>query len=374
MMTTNSKKKVQSRNGMQIILLFFLSILLCSTSLQAQMLFKVTNFAVVEDDLNMQGMSKVIDSTLFLTSARPNQAGSVWFNVKRINLEQGFETEFEFKVTSDGKGTQIGDGFAFVIQDGGVNALGRSGEELGYGGINSGLVMEFDTYNNDEGSKNHIDIAIYDRTKKIYARHATVHAIPEVSDGKPHVARIHYKDGFFTLYLDSYLFPVLSSRLDLPQILGSNDKSAWIGFTAATSAATANHQILSWTIEEKIDAPEDIKVEEVEVSVSHKLDVVSRKIKIGIWDHNKVDGDIVSLRYGDKWLVTGYPLTKEPKYIELTLTGFADKLVMFANNVGSAPPNTASISVDDGVQVQTLKLQSDKQTSEAIQISHVSPE
>lgn len=40
-----------------------------------------------------------------------------------------------------------GDGFAFVIQGEGPTAVGRSGNELGYGGITDSVAIEFDMYN-----------------------------------------------------------------------------------------------------------------------------------------------------------------------------------------------------------------------------------
>ena len=40
-----------------------------------------------------------------------------------------------------------GDGFAFVIQGEGPDAVGRSGNDLGYGGIKDSVAIEFDMYN-----------------------------------------------------------------------------------------------------------------------------------------------------------------------------------------------------------------------------------
>ena len=87
-------------------------------------------------------------------------------------------------------------------------------------------------------------------------------------------------------------------------------------------------------------------------------------------DYNKVDGDVISLKFGDHWVLTEYKLKKDPYEIEVTLTGFASELIMFANNVGSVPPNTAWVVIDDGVETQELKLKSDLESSEAIRISY----
>lgn len=54
-----------------------------------------------------------------------------------------------------------GDGFAFVVQSLNEAALGFGGMELGYGGINNSLAIEFDTQYNYEQSdayENHISV------------------------------------------------------------------------------------------------------------------------------------------------------------------------------------------------------------------------
>lgn len=78
------------------------------------------------------------DSIIRLTKAVPDQRGGVYYKrtVELIDLE-GIEIEFAFRIT-DGNGSSASngaDGFAFVIQAQGENALGEGGCELGYGGI-----------------------------------------------------------------------------------------------------------------------------------------------------------------------------------------------------------------------------------------------
>ena len=339
------------------------------TSVVGQSVIQIDDFSATTEDLTLLGHTSIQDDFLRLTPNEANLAGACWLKKEKIDLSRGFETEFEFRVIEKSANNGVGDGFAFVIQNDKEAALGATGDGLGYQGIKNALVLEFDTYNNKEGSANHIDIAYYEEGRSSFKRHATVHAIPELTDGKPHFARIHYKDGFLTLYLDSYIFPVLSSKLDIGKIIGGEDSKAWIGFTAATSEASACHDLMKWSVNYYLPPP-DIDEEKVAVKVSREMVVKSRKIKIRVADYNKVDGDVISLKFGDHWVLTEYKLKKDPYEIEVTLTGFASELIMFANNVGSVPPNTAWVVIDDGVETQELKLKSDLESSEAIRISY----
>ncbi len=335
--------------------------------IMAQSVIQIDDFGVTTEELNLIGQTTIEETYLRLTPNKSNVAGACWLKKEKIDLSRGFETEFEFRVIEQSAENGVGDGFAFVIQNDRPEALGGTGDGLGYIGIKNALVLEFDTYNNKEGSSNHIDIAYYQEGQSSFRRHATVHAIPEITDGNSHFARIHYKDGFLTLYLDSYIFPVLSSKLDIQSIIGATESLAWIGFTAATSKATACHDLMKWHVNYYLPPP-DIDEAKIEIKVAESINVKSRKIKIRVRDYNKVDGDIISLKFGDNWILTEHKLKKEAHEIEVTLTGFSSDLIVFANNVGAVPPNTTAVVLDDGVETYEIKLKSDLESSEAIRM------
>ena len=72
------------------------------------------------------------------------QNGAVW-NEDRIDVSQSFEMEFTLNLGCDDLGA---DGIAFVLQPFGTNIIGERGGGIGYGGITSSFVVEFDTYQN----------------------------------------------------------------------------------------------------------------------------------------------------------------------------------------------------------------------------------
>jgi hypothetical protein len=75
-----------------------------------------------------------------------------------------------------------------------------------------------------------------------------------------------------------------------------------------------------------------------------------KKIKIEIYDNGSIDNDSVSILYNGKLLKTNERLTETPITLELTLDTSKEKheLLLFAENVGIYPPNTALIVVTAG--------------------------
>lgn len=80
-----------------------------------------------------------------------------------------------------------------------------------------------------------------------------------------------------------------------------------------------------------------------------------------IWDANKEDGDVVSLQYNGEWLLRDFTLRNAKKAIQLKLSSNGDnRLILYAENLGSIPPNTCALTFHDGERIRTLSLVSDK--------------
>ena len=331
-------------------------------------LFQINDFKASDATINLEGGSSITNGRLRIVGDTPNQAGAVWYKSKKIDFTNGFESEFTFLISKDQPGAAPGDGFAFVIQAQSPELTGGTGDNIGYKKIPYVVALEFDIKDDDEGSRNHINLSFYNPDTKSYRQYATVHEIPEITDGKPHFTRIIYRDGRLQIFLDSYLFPVLSVKLDVASKINSPDHMAWLGFTASTSDFHANHDLISWSIKELSPKPEDIAVDSVMVFEKGTIQVKNRKLVISVWDHNTIDGDIISLKLGEDWILTQYELTAQKKPIDVTLLGFGQDLIMYAHNVGMVPPNTVSISIFDGVSTQRVSLESNMETSESIKI------
>lgn len=102
--------------------------------------------------------------------------------------------------------------------------------------------------------------------------------------------------------------------------------------------------------------------------VIKSITVYRKNIELELWDHNEEDGDTISIKLNDKWVLQEFPLKKEKYKFTIVLENKNNVLLMFAENLGSIPPNTASISVFDGIQKQYAKVNSDFTKSESLRI------
>jgi hypothetical protein len=215
------------------------------------------------DKLILKGNAIRTDQFVRLTSAQHIQAGSLWLTRKQ-NIKNGFGTVFQFQITEprtvyDKSLIQDlgGDGFAFLIQNASVEALGRPGGCLGYAGITNSLAIEFDTWDNHvsgqpwigDPNDNHISVHSFlgEANSELEGNTLGLTAnIPNLSDRNPHTVRIEYVPGNLSIYMDDLALPVLSVKVDLDQELSLDDGRAWVGFTSATWDAFENHDILNW--------------------------------------------------------------------------------------------------------------------------------
>lgn len=125
----------------------------------------------------------------------------------------------------------------------------------------------------------------------------------------------------------------------------------------------------SYTIYKNTKHKVNPPVAERKVKVKQKVVVTGKKITIKIWDHQQEDGDIVSLRINGQYIAEKKELSRKPYTLEVPLLQKNNILTLDAVNLGSIPPNTAAIEItSDGKQLKRIVLQSDMNTSEAIDI------
>jgi hypothetical protein len=97
--------------------------------------------------------------------------------------------------------------------------------------------------------------------------------------------------------------------------------------------------------------------------------VSSENIEIMLWDHGRVDGDIVSIYLNGEAIVSKYALTYQKKTFAIQLDASkANDLFLYAHNLGTAPPNTVSIEITDGSVSENIILNSDLKSCEAVTI------
>ena len=209
--------------------------------------------------LTINGDAAQVGSVLRVTPATTSQAGSA-FSTNQVSLASGasFSTYFQFRFTSPGvcdSATTCGaDGLVFVVQTVGNN-VGGVGGGIGYLGIPNSLGIEFDTWNNasiDDFSSNHVGIDLNGSVDAVVQAEVTE---ADMNSGDVWNAWVDYDstagvNGLLEVRLTrSAVRPaaaMLTYDVDLAAVLGITD--AYVGFTSGTGAAWANHDVLTWQL------------------------------------------------------------------------------------------------------------------------------
>lgn len=106
------------------------------------------------------------------------------------------------------------------------------------------------------------------------------------------------------------------------------------------------------------------------VTYTKEISFQNADITIEYWDHQIVDGDIITLYLNGKEVVSEYTLKKEKETTDIRLrTDMPNDLFLFAHNEGMNPPNTVSIKISDGLTSQNFVLESDLNSCEAVLIT-----
>ena len=89
------------------------------------------------------------------------------------------------------------------------------------------------------------------------------------------------------------------------------------------------------------------------------------ELKVDLYDNGEIDGDSVSVFFNGKLKVTHQRLSDKPITLKIKLDPEVEDndLVMFAENLGSIPPNTALMIVTVGDQRFEVRITSTEQTS-----------
>ena len=145
--------------------------------------------------------------------------------------------------------------------------------------------------------------------------------------------------------------------------------------------------VTSKTEERKIEATPKFKIlplpekilplgfEKRSNSVLRTVTVENATVKIELYDNGEVDGDSISLFYNGNVLLAHKRLSETPILLEIPVSlNDVNELVMYADNLGTLPPNTALMIVRDGNKRYEVRITSDLKKSGAIRFIHVKKE
>ncbi len=200
-----------------------------------------------EFTFNPHGSASVTDDVYTLTDG-DQQTGTAISN-QRIDVNDDFTITFEINLGTNDNGA---DGTAIVFHNDplGTEAIGTIGGGLAMAGIENGLAIEFDTYDNNNDGTPSPDIPAdhtnFRSTDDTFA--TTPYALPNIEDGAWHTVTVTWNATTQTL---SYTFDdqptgtPLTSDITTAFFGGSN--LVYFGFTAATGGLSNTQQIRNIT-------------------------------------------------------------------------------------------------------------------------------
>lgn len=130
----------------------------------------------------------------------------------------------------------------------------------------------------------------------------------------------------------------------------------------AIAATVIQRPIVNYVVTNQYKEREKVIAQEIEVS--------SDSLTLDFYDNGEIDGDSISIFFNDKLLASSQRLSAKAIQIKLALDTTRDynEVAMFADNLGSIPPNTALMIVYDGNQRHEVRISSTLQNSGTVRI------
>lgn len=107
---------------------------------------------------------------------------------------------------------------------------------------------------------------------------------------------------------------------------------------------------------------------EREKVIAEEIEVESDSVRIDFYDNGEIDGDSISIFYNDKLLASSQKLSAKAVHLMVALdsTKELNEITMFADNLGTIPPNTALMLVYDGKKRYEVRLSSSLQKNATV--------
>ncbi len=129
---------------------------------------------------------------------------------------------------------------------------------------------------------------------------------------------------------------------------------------------------VSHALEGKEKKPLGIKFEKRNSDLIKTIEIENETFTVDLYDNGEIDGDSISLLFNGKLLLSHKRLGDKAISLKLNVEDDKDvnELIMYAENLGSIPPNTALMVVKDGDKRYEARISSDLQKSGVIRFIH----
>ncbi len=139
------------------------------------------------------------------------------------------------------------------------------------------------------------------------------------------------------------------------------------------NSSDTSDKIIPATLTVKTPGPRNIPAsfEKRDNTVLQTVNVEGATVKIELYDNGEVDGDSISVFYNGNVLLAHKRLSEKPILTEIPIVpDEVNELVMYADNLGTVPPNTALMIVYDGQKRYEVRITSDLKKSGTIRFVH----
>ena len=134
---------------------------------------------------------------------------------------------------------------------------------------------------------------------------------------------------------------------------------------AANLILNGKNQFFAVLMPESVAPPNTIANRKV--NVIQTIELTNPEFTVALYDNGDIDGDSVTVYFNGQVVVGKTKLTDKPITIKLKANpNRSNELVMYANNLGSIPPNTALMKVTAGGKVYEVRMESDNDRSGAV--------
>jgi zinc protease len=138
----------------------------------------------------------------------------------------------------------------------------------------------------------------------------------------------------------------------------------------ANTYLSGNNLLIATLMPEKYDPKYETSTGNRKNVVMKTIEVKSADIKIELYDNGDVDGDEVTVYFNGAVISSKQKLTEKAITINVkAIKNASNELVMYADNLGSIPPNTALMKVYCDGQVYEVRMESDEKKNGVIRFS-----
>ncbi|MDP2234602.1 MAG: cell wall-binding repeat-containing protein [Actinomycetota bacterium] len=206
---------------------------------------------------DLGGSASVVGGAVRLTPASSDQVGTMFTKQPlRIRNSGEFSTSFSFRINGSSGAGGGAEGFTFVMASD-KDSLVPSG--LGYTGGGSSMRVEFDTYKDSwDINDNHITFTNAQHAGDEQYHESIITMTPsfDLDDGGIKYCWIDYGGGGFRIaFSDTPTRVGEATSAGGPASYmgdyGTSEADVYFGFTGATAAEYANHEIVSWYLDNK---------------------------------------------------------------------------------------------------------------------------